>query len=466
MPDLPRELVLAATRGEFIGATLPATLRGVSTDTRTLQRGALFVALRGERYDAHDFVSEAFDKGAGAALVSRTIEASGPLIVVGDTLQALGALASAHRSKLDPRVLAITGSTGKTTAKEMLAAILSQGWKTGRTPGNYNNEIGVPLALLELDSSHQAVVVELAMRGQAQIGYLACMVRPQIGVITNIGVSHLELLGTREAIAEAKAELLSNLPSSGVAVLNADDDFFAFLKERSPCRVISFGGNREAEVRTQDVSVRDDGSTEFLLSGEYGEFRLSLRAAGRHQALNAAAAAAAAMASGAEPEWVTAGLEAFDGTDMRSQIAKAPGGYTVIDDCYNAAPDSMRVALELLADLPGERKWAVLGDMKELGPLAPDWHRDVGGLAAGIGLAGLITLGELGHYIAEGARARASVEHVIEAEDNDNAAEILMTRVSPGDVVLVKGSRAMKMEATVSRLLQPQAPARGGRTND
>ncbi len=466
MPDLPRELVLAATGGECIGAVPPAIFRGVSTDTRTLQQGALFVALSGERYDAHDFVSEAFDKGAGAALVSRKIEASGPLIAVGDTLQALGALAGAHRSKLNLPVLAITGSTGKTTAKEMLAAILSQGWKTGRTPGNYNNEIGVPLALLELDSSYQAVVVELAMRGQGQIGYLARMVRPQIGVITNIGVSHLELLGSVEGIAEAKAELLSNLPSSGAAVLNADDEFFAFLKERSPCRVVSFGTSPEAEVRAQDVSVRDDGSTEFLLSGEHGEFRLSLHAAGRHQALNAAAAAAAAMAAGAKPEWIAAGLEVFDGTDMRSQIVKAPGGYTVIDDCYNAAPDSMRVALELLADLPGEHKWAVLGDMKELGPLAPDWHRDVGGLAAGIGLAGLITLGELGHYIADGARTRASVEHVIEAKDNQEAAEILMTRVCPGDVVLVKGSRAMKMEATVSRLLHRQAPARGGGTND
>jgi UDP-N-acetylmuramoyl-tripeptide--D-alanyl-D-alanine ligase len=461
MPELSREMVLAATGGRIAGPELPAILRGVSTDTRTLQPGSLFVALRGDRFDGHDFIAQAFEKRAGAAVVSREVEAAGPLLLVPDTLEAFGALAAAHRSTLAPQVVAVTGSTGKTTTKEMIAAVLARGWKTGKTPGNYNNEIGVPLALLGLDPSYQAVVVELAMRGRGQIGYLARMARPQVGVVTNIGFSHLELLGSREAIAEAKAELLVNLPDQGTAVLNADDEFFSFLQERSSAPVISFGQGPEADVRVDRLVVREDGGTNFVLTGAHGEVKVSLRAPGRHHALNAAATAAAAFSLGAEPEWITSGLEAFEGAEMRSQIAQSPGGYLVIDDCYNAAPDSMRVALELLADLPGERKWAALGDMKELGPLAPDWHREIGELAAGMGVTGLITLGELGHYIAEGGSAAASLSYVAEAGSNEEAADMLRQRVSPGDVVLVKGSRAMQMEEIVNALMRPGEAAGG-----
>jgi UDP-N-acetylmuramoyl-tripeptide--D-alanyl-D-alanine ligase len=338
----------------------------------------------------------------------------------------------------------------------MLAGILSQGWKTARTPGNYNNEVGVPLALLELDATHQAAVVELAMRGVGQIGYLARMAQPQVGVITNIGLSHLELLGSKAAIAEAKAELLAALPESGVAVLNREDEFFDYLRGRSPCRVVTFGRDERADVRADRVAMRGDGSVEFALRGWWGEDRLVVPAAGRHHALNAAAAAAAAMAAGAEAAWIEPGLAAFEGTEMRSRILRAPSGVTVIDDCYNAAPDSMRVALELLADLPGRDKWALLGDMKELGPLSPDWHRELGELAAELGVTGLIALGELGHYIAEGARTALPSENVLEAADNAEAAAIAADLLAAGDIVLVKGSRAMKMEEVVERLLRPE----------
>ena len=455
MADLPLEMVLAATGGRLVGEKVSPVLRGVSTDTRTLEVGSLFVALRGERFDAHDFVGEAFKRGAAAALVSREVQAQ-PLIVVDDTLEALGALAAAHRRTVSPKVISITGSTGKTTTKEMVAGILSQGWKTARTPGNYNNEVGVPLALLELDEGYEAVVVELAMRGAGQIGYLARMAQPQVGVITNIGISHLELLGSKEAIAEAKAELLANLPESGTAVLNGDDEFLGYLSERSPCRVVSFGRGEKADVRADRVAVRGDGTIEFALRGWWGEERIALRAPGRHHAMNAAAAAAAAMAAGAQAEWIAPGLEHFEGAEMRSRIVRAPSGVMVIDDCYNAAPDSMRVALELLADLPGRDKWAVLGDMKELGPLSPAWHREDGELAGDKGVAGVIALGELGHFIAEGAREDLPAENVLEAADNAEAAAIVADLLAAGDVVLVKGSRAMKMEEVVERLLRPE----------
>jgi len=459
MPDLSRDTVLRATRARVVGST-PETFHGISTDTRQLAPGSLFVALKGEHFDGNDFVGEAFERGAAAALVSREIPRAGPLLVVSDTLEALGSLAGAHRAPLDTRVIAVTGSTGKTTTKEMIAAILSQGWRTARTPGNYNNEIGVPLALLDLDACYQAAVVELAMRGKGQIGYLARMARPQVGLITNIGLSHLELLGSREAIAEAKAELLAHLPEDGTAVLNADDDFFTFLKERSPSRVVSFGRSA-ADVCPEHIDIAGDGRVTFSLHASWGAHDISLRAAGRHHALNAAAAAAAAAAAGAPPEWIVAGLEAFEATDMRGRIAEAPGGFTVIDDCYNAAPDSMRVALELLADLPGNRKWAVLGDMKELGPLAVEWHREVGETAARMGITGLITVGELGRHIAEAARKRLPPQRVIEAADTAGAAQAAAERLQPGDVVLVKGSRAMKMEDIVARLRNQHRNAKG-----
>lgn len=453
MIELTLRKVAALTSGRLLGGQPAAVARGICTDTRSLASGSLFVALTGERFDGHDFVAEAFGRGAAAALVSREVSGAGPLVLVPDTLAALGALAAAHRSSLDVRVVAVTGSIGKTTTKEMTAAILSQGGPTARTPGNYNNEVGVPLALVELNQSHRAAVVELAMRGRGQIAYLAQMARPQVGVITNIGVSHLELLGSREAIAETKAELLAALPPEGTAVLNADDDFFEFLRARSPARVVSFGQSPRAEVRVTEVRVGEDARLRLRLRGWWGEQELALPAAGRHHALNAAAAAAGAMAAGAAPDWVAAGLAAFEAADMRGRILRAPGGYTVVDDCYNAAPDSMRVALELLMDLPGRRKWAVLGDMKELGPMAADWHREVGDLASELGVQGLVTVGELGRHIAEGARARGLAGEVIEVTGNADAAAALAARAEAGDVVLVKGSRAMKMEEIVSVLL-------------
>lgn len=451
MAEITLDTVLRATGGRVLRGAAPTAFYGVSTDTRRLSVGALFVALKGERFDGHAFVEEAFSRGAGAAVVALGIAATGPLILVEDTLEALGGIAAAHRAAVPVQVIAVTGSTGKTTTKEMVAAILSQGGPTARTPGNYNNEIGVPLALLELDEQQQAAVVELAMRGRGQIAYLAAMARPQVGVITNVGVSHLELLGSRQAIAEAKAELLTALPADGTAVLNADDDFFDFLRQRSPARTVSFGQGPAAQVRAADVSLSADGSVRFVLRGWGGEQEIHLKAAGRHQALNAAAAAAAAMAAGGKPEWVAAGLSAFEAADMRGQIVPAPGGFTVINDSYNAAPDSMRVALELLADLPGKRKWAVLGDMKELGPMTAEWHREVGELAAALRVAGLVTVGELGHYIAEGARSGLS--DVTEAADNAAAAREVDQRIQAGDVVLVKGSRAMRMEEIVRVLL-------------
>jgi UDP-N-acetylmuramoyl-tripeptide--D-alanyl-D-alanine ligase len=454
MAELSIGTIVAATRGRLTGEPAPCLFPGVSTDTRTLSPGELYVALKGERFDGHDFALDAMSRGAGALLVSRPLQVFAPQIVVEDTLRALGEIAAAHRAPLSLKVIAITGSVGKTSTKEMAAAIAAQGWRTAKTPGNLNNEIGVPLTLLGLTAAEQALVVELAMRGRGQIAYLAQMVGPQVGVITNVGVSHLELLGTRQAIAEAKAEVLEALPADGTAVLNADDEWYQFLAARSPAPVVSFGTAEGADVRVSEVALTDDGRARFRLSGRLVEAEVTSGAVGRHQAMNAAAAAAAALAAGADPAWVAPGLASSQGEQMRGRIVQAPRGYTVLDDSYNAAPDSMRAALSLLVDLPGNRKWAALGDMKELGPASADEHRAVGGFAAGLGLAGLVTVGELGRHIAEGA---AGLGDVTATADNAAAAAALEERLAAGDVVLVKGSRAMQMEQIVAALLGQEA---------
>ncbi len=459
MAELTLEMILAATQGRLLGDVAPEAFPGVSIDTRTLTPAQLFVALQGER-DGHDFVPQAFARGAGAALVSRELADDGPRIIVADTLQALGAIAAAHRNVLDLKVIAITGSVGKTTVKDMLAAILEQGWRTLKSQGNYNTEIGVPLTLLELDASHQAAVVEMAMRGRGQIAYLAQLARPQVGVVTNVGLSHLELLGSKDAIAESKAELVEALSPDGTAVLNADDEYFEVLAARSAAPVVSFGTSESADVRVSAVAVTPDGRLQVRLTGRLIEAEITCGAMGRHHALNIAAAAAAAISAGAPAEWVATGLAAYETGEMRGRIVEAPGGYTVVDDSYNAAPDSMRAALDLLADLPGDRKWAVLGDMKELGDASIDEHHEIGRAAADSGLAGLVTVGELGHHMAEGAR-EAGLAEVTEAADNAAAAGVIASRLAAGDVVLVKGSRAMQMEEIVAALLGQEGDGHG-----
>jgi UDP-N-acetylmuramoyl-tripeptide--D-alanyl-D-alanine ligase len=446
------EQVLTATGGTVIAGAPPVEFSGVSTDSRTVSPGALFVALRGERHDGHAFAGEALRRGAAAALVSRPlVGAAGCLILVPDTLQALGQLAAAHRAQFALPVIAVTGSTGKTTTKEMTAAILQRRGRALRTEENFNNEIGVPMSLLGLDRDTDFAVIELAMRGAGQIAYLARIARPGIGVITNIGPSHLELLGSLEAVAAAKAELLEALPPDGTAVVNADDAYADLLRGKSAARVVTFGVERRADVRAHDVTQDDRAAARFRLVAPAGEIAVALGVPGRANVHNALAAAAAALAAGAALEDVAGGLARIAPGRHRLEIIEAARGFTIVDDCYNASPASVAMALEVLAALPGRRKFAALGDMRELGPAAEPFHREIGEQAARLGLERLITVGQLGRAIAEGAQA-ALGERAEWQPDNDRAAERLLALLGPGDVVLVKGSRAMGMEAIVRRL--------------
>jgi len=429
-------------------------IKGVSTDSRKIRQGELFVALRGDRFDGHDFVLDAISNGACGAVVERSVlesryESLGKvrnLLPVEDTLFALQEMAHLHRQKFAVPVIGITGSNGKTTTKEMTASILKQKGPVLKNEGNLNNHIGVPLTLLKMEAVHRSAVVEMGMSAPGEIDLLARLVSPDIGVITNIGPAHLEFLGSMDGVAAAKAELLDNLAAGGTAVLNADDRYFEALSDRFSGRVLSFGMNAGAAVRAQDIRQGDD-YTDFELVAQGAAARVRLRALGRHNISNALAAAAAALAAGMAVEAVKYGLDDFTPVSMRSEV-RVINGRTVLADYYNANPGSVKAALETLVTLrPGARSVAVLGDMLELGEQGAEEHREIGRFAARLGVDVIIALGELSARILEGASDAGMPKSALFAATSHAEAAGLLTRQSRiGDAVLIKGSRGMKME--------------------
>jgi UDP-N-acetylmuramoyl-tripeptide--D-alanyl-D-alanine ligase len=343
-------------------------------------------------------------------------------------------------------VAGITGSNGKTTTKEMLAGILKQRGPVLKNEGNLNNHIGVPLTLLKLNADHAAAVVEMGMSAPGEISTLARFISPDIGVITNVGPAHLEFLKSMDGIAQAKAELLEHLRFDSTAVLNADDRYFDMLKKKFSGRVLSFGIDKQADVRASAIRQGKD-STNFMIESNGATTNVRVRAIGKHNIYNALAAAAAALAMGLSLDDVRDGLDAFQPVAMRSEL-KLVQGRTVFADCYNANPASMEAALETLITLrAGNRAIAVLGDMLELGASAVDAHRAIGATAARLGVDLMITLGPLAKHAAKGAiDAGMPIDRVQEAGSTAEATELLRNLSRPGDVVLLKGSRGMKME--------------------
>jgi len=460
VPRISLDMVLEATRGRLLAAaraTDGLSFSGVSTDSRTVRAGEIFVALQGERFDGHDFVGDAAKRGATAAIVSKPNVGVDPatgiaLIQVQDTLEAMGRIAAAHRSRFTIPVVAVTGSVGKTTTKDMVAHILSQRLKVLKTEENYNNEIGVPLTALQLEPSHQVAVFELAMRGPGEIAYLARIVRPTIGVVTNVGVTHIERLGSAQAIAAAKAELLQEMGTDSVAILNADDEHSASLRGAAKGKVLTFGIERPADVTARDVTMGEMAASEFRIAAGNEQAPIRLRVPGRHNVLNALAAAAAALEAGATVADVRKGLESVTLGKHRLQVLRSARGFTILDDCYNANPASMVAALEVLGQIRGDRRMAVLGDMLELGPHAAEMHRDVGREAASRGLALLVAVGDHAHHLREGALTGMTPERVIVAGDVEQCPDIILQAARPGDAVLVKASRAMALERVVEKL--------------
>jgi len=445
--------VAKAVGGSLEGGIPETRIAGVSTDSRSLCAQELFVALIGERFDGHQFVPEAMAKGAAAALVCRSVSLSGPLIRVADTLLAYGDLARCVRDRSNARVIAVTGSTGKTTTREMLATILRQDRRTLSSVGTENNEVGVPRTILKLTEEHEALVLEFAMRGPGEIARLAQIGRPDVGVVTNVGVSHIGRLHSKEAIAAAKAELIEALEPMGRAVLNADDSYVAQMASRAKCPTITYGFG-DADVRASDVETGSE-SVRFRVMLPDKVIRVTVPVPGRHNVYNALAAAAAAYAVGASPETICMGLGMYEGMPMRARIVRGQNGVVVLDDTYNASPDSVRAALETLRDMRCTgRRIAVLGPMLELGEFASQEHREIGRTVAQTNVDVLITVGELAEEIAAGASGEGVVGLAIHrVSSNDEALELLRGLLLEGDAVLVKGSRAAGMEKIVKGLV-------------
>ncbi|EGW54669.1 UDP-N-acetylmuramoyl-tripeptide--D-alanyl-D-alanine ligase [Candidatus Endoriftia persephonae] len=422
----------------------------VSTDTRTLQPGDLYVALKGPNFDGHEFLYEAELRGAVAALVSERTTAHLPLILVDDTRLALGRLAAAWRQAFPVPLVAVTGSNGKTTVKEMLAAILSQRGKVLATQGNLNNDIGMPLTLLRQQDEAFAVI-EMGANHPGEIAVLSGIARPDVALITSAGAAHLEGFGTLDGVAKAKGEIIQGLTDDGTLVLNRDDAYFPFWqKQAEGRRLLTFGTHPEAQLRLDAEAAETRWEADgFIVHAplfyQDTELQLKLALGGRHNLINAAAAAAAAIALGASEKDVVAGLAGMRPVKGRLQTRMA-AGVRLIDDSYNANPDSVSVAIELLAQAPGQR-WLVLGDLAELGQGAVRLHRQIGEQAQRAGIDVLWSVGELSR---EASVAFAGAGRHF--EDREALAEALREGAASGDTILIKGSRSAGMEQVVDAL--------------
>jgi UDP-N-acetylmuramoyl-tripeptide--D-alanyl-D-alanine ligase len=438
-----------AVNGHVVGADV--AFAAVSSDSRAIQPGDLFVALRGERFDGHDFVVDCLQRGAAAALVDTQWNAgtANPLLVVEDTRLALGALASYWRSKFHIPVAAITGSNGKTTVKEMLAAILRANSAEDAvlaTQGNLNNDIGLPLTLFKLRELHRYAVIEMGMNHPGEISYLTRLAKPDVALVNNALQAHLEGLGSVEAVAHAKGEIFEGLADDGTAIINADDAFAPLWKQlAAQHKIMTFGLDAAADV-SADYRLEADGS-EVALKTPQGNASLRLTVPGLHNVRNALAASAAALAMGASISAIVAGLQTYGGVKGRLQRKAGKQGATIIDDTYNANPASMRAAIDVLAACPGKRV-LVLGDMGELGADAAGMHREIGAYAKAAGLGTLLVLGDLSQEMASGFGGGA--QHFESAEA---LVETLAKQLSADTTVLVKGSRFMRMERVVNLLL-------------
>jgi UDP-N-acetylmuramoyl-tripeptide--D-alanyl-D-alanine ligase len=461
-----------------------AGLGEVATDSRLVEPDGLFVALTGERTDGHNFLADVIARGARGALVSRAavearsealsgasrpwaivdpasgegLSAAPPeaclLIAVDDPLMAVQRLAVYHRRQLAPTVVGITGSVGKTSTKEVVAAVLSRRYRTLKSNRSYNSEATLPTSLLRLTPDHQVAVLEMGMWAPGEIRFLADIARPHVGIVTNVGPSHLERMGSLEAIAHAKAELPESLPSDGWCILNADDPRVAAMAARTRARVFTYGLAPGADLRAE--AIESFGLDGIAFEAHYAGASVPLRLPmiGRHSVYTALAAVSAGLVL--EMSWheIVEGL-GDPAAQIRVNVVAIPGGVTIIDDTYNAAPASARAALELLSDLPG-RKLAVLGDMLELGAVEGEAHQDVGRQAAGIA-AVLVTVGPRGRWIAEAARAAGlPAGRIVACATNEEAVAALAPLLQQGDYVLVKGSRGMEMERIISALRRRQ----------
>ena len=448
--------VKAAIKAEVLNQQ-ELSITEVAIDSRQLTGGELFFALDGDNFDGHDFITEAVAKGVKAVVASKREklpdELDLPVFLVEDTLQALQELAKFNRQQANVSVIAITGSTGKTTTKDFIASLLQQRYNVLKTPGNYNNEIGLPLTLLELTAEHDLAVVELGMRGLGEIDFLAKLAQPEIGVITNVGTVHLELLKTRDNIAQAKAELVENLSETGLAILNADDHRVIKMRDLTEADYISYGVKKEADFAASQIEAVN-GGVEFKAEIPKREaMTITLPIQGRYNVYNALAALVVADRFDLTKAEIEQGFKSLELSEMRNQLLQTKEGFKLINDVYNANPTSMKAAIDTLCELESNAKIAILGDMFELGHLAEKEHYQLGAYIAERELDYIIAIGELAAKITEGAVengfATANAFNFLEKKEVVKKA---LELVSADDIILVKGSRGMELEDVVAGL--------------
>lgn len=426
----------------------------VVTDSRKVTPGCLFIALEGETFDGHDFIANALEKGAACALAHRQQDyGADRVLYVDNTLKAFQRLAGWYRSRFSVRMAGVTGSVGKTSTKEMIYAVLSSRYNTLKTMGNLNNEIGLPQTLLQLNREHEAAVVEMGMSGPGEIRELTLLARPDLAVITNVGVSHIEHLGSRENIRKAKWEITEGLHPGATVLLNGDNDMLQNLRSDDFRLVFYSIENPDALIRAKDVEEGLE-ETRFTICWEGREYPARIPCIGRHNVLNALAAFGVGTAFGIPPEQCAGAVERYQTTGMRQHIVRQ-GGYTVVEDCYNANPDSMKAALTTLREYRDgniRRKIAVLADMLELGDGSPEMHRQAGLQAAQSGADLLFAYGEMSQYMAQAAREAGMEVWYYSPEEKGQLAKDLLAAMEPGDLIWFKGSRGMKLEEIIEQL--------------
>lgn len=452
--------------GELIEGIGEASISGVSIDSRSVKNGEMYIALKGERFDGHQFIKSAVDNGAGCIMAAKdmrdlvlSVSGNTPVVFVEDTTVGLRVLAAWYRSKFDIKLVAVTGSSGKTTTKDMISSVLSKGSETHKTEGNFNNLVGLPLTIFGIEDKHQTVVLEMGMDRLGEIRELTNIGKPDIAVITNIGTAHMENLGSRENIFKAKTEIFEGLKPGGTAILNGDDDFLKNY-ENNAFAILKFGFSSNCDYRCEEINHHSDGSQTFIMKGPKANLELKLTIPGKHNVLNAMAAAICGLLLGMDKEDIYKGILEFKPSKLRMEFFQGINDSTVINDSYNANPDSMKAALEVAKEVTGLEKYMVLGDMLELGGEQDPAHYEIIRHIAENGCGNwVLAYGNIfGKAVdawndsIEGKQALDQGFHVIKFEKKEDIVNWLGNILKKEDLVLVKGSRGMKMEQVAEGL--------------
>ncbi len=431
--------------GEF---NIDTEITSVAIDTRKIEKGCLFICIKGERFDAHRFIDEAFEKGAAAVMISEDVKIDKPYIKVDDTAKQMLSLAGYYRSKFDIPIVALTGSVGKTTTKEFTHLVVNSKYKAIKTLGNLNNEIGLPQMLFMLDSSTEAAVIEMGMNHFGEIHRLSTATQPTVGIITNIGVSHIENLGSREGILEAKLEILDGLKKGAPLLLNGDNDLLSTVKN-DDYKIYFYAVDNDADFKAVDIK-ENPNTTSFTVQYFGKEQKITIPAIGKHNVYNALAAFAVGILLDIDAETAADALKTYEPSGMRQKVVEI-NGITSIEDCYNASPDSMKAGITTLAGIQACKKIAVLSDMLELGEYSEQAHYDVGTMAAENKIDYLLCVGSDAKYIVDGARDNGLLNAYL-FDSKQSLTDKLFEIAEKGDAVLFKASRGMKLEEVISEI--------------